>query len=426
MFSSHGFNIKNAFGTAVDEGYCMIFRPEDSLPSLKESIGSLTVGNKMFDFHDDAFPVNAIARMSPESALLMQTCDDARYDAINGGDGVLNEIDTNHDMEITKEEFIHANKYSDNVDDAFDFISSVLIQPELLGKPKNETSIELGQFFHINWGWREYLKTGGDISYPWRSILENTIGALGNESPESRVSSFKKANFILSSLIIELQNSWKYPSREKMEESLINCDTDNTDSLHITKCANQVFLAESGGSSYIPIGPGDGGAASLSDESIFKIPLAYPSQYKPEFHDSRLLKVAKCLVTDGTISLLEALVSMGCTDENPPIGTALPTISPTVMPTEMPPKSPTEMPTEMPTEIPTVMPTENDSHYFSYTWTASNMPLSQSESRTLAPTSSSGIWTLLHSRGSTTSAVAVAHPKLWNTISEGMSAEMKF
>merc|ERR1711862_304029 len=86
---THGFNIKLSFGTAVDEGYCMVLKPEDSEESLADSIGS--------------FPVNAIARMSPESALLMQTCDDVRSDAINNTEDVLSSIDVDHDMRITKE-----------------------------------------------------------------------------------------------------------------------------------------------------------------------------------------------------------------------------------------------------------------------------------------------------------------------------------
>merc|ERR1740129_884276 len=54
---THGFNIKLAFGTAVDEGYCMVFRPDDSRPSLAESVGSLPAGDRTFEYDDDAYPV---------------------------------------------------------------------------------------------------------------------------------------------------------------------------------------------------------------------------------------------------------------------------------------------------------------------------------------------------------------------------------
>merc|ERR1712194_401590 len=122
---THGFNIKLAFGTAVDEGYCMVLKPEDPLPSLADSIGSLTVGNRQFIFDNDSFPVDAIARMSPESALLMQTCDDVRSDAIENDDDLLARIDTDHDMKITKEEFISAHDMTLNqAHDAYDFILS--------------------------------------------------------------------------------------------------------------------------------------------------------------------------------------------------------------------------------------------------------------------------------------------------------------
>lgn len=353
---THGFNIKLAFGTAVDEGYCMVLKPEDSEPSLADSIGSLIVGNRAFNFDNDSFPVDAIARMSPESALLMQTCHDVRSDAIeNDDDNLIASIDTDHDMKITQEEFIAAQNTSlIPAYDAFDFISSVLIQPESLGKPATDgsNSIELGQFYHVNWGWREYLKTGGDISYPWRSILENTIGPLGGDSPESRVTAFKQANSVLSYLIAALRDDAKYPSKAIMEERLINCDSNDIDSQYITNCSAQVFLDESGGSAYIPVGPGDGGAAALRGESIHGTPLAYPSQWKPDFYDSRLLKVAKCLVSDNFINLSDFLESMGCASPSTPEPTVAPSDSPTSAPSDSPAQSPSLAPSESPTPAP--------------------------------------------------------------------------
>ena len=313
---THGFNIKLAFGAAVDEGYCMVLKPEDSEPSLAESIGSLTVANQVFTFDNDSFSVNAVARMSPESAAHMQTCDDVRSDAIGNqdSDDVLALYDVNHDMKITKNEFTSAHGALSNSEDAFDFILSVFIQPEVLGKPKEESpSIELGQFFHMNWGWREYLTTGGDIAYPWRVILENTIGS-GGKTPEKRVAAFKQANAVLSNLIIALKDESEYQSKAEMEEKLISCDSIDSESQYLADCIDRAFLVESGGSSYIPVGPGDGGAAVSSGGSIFGTPLAYPSEWKPsaDFYDSRSLKVASCLVVQGSLSLLEMSDSIGC------------------------------------------------------------------------------------------------------------------
>merc|ERR1711862_56986 len=213
-------------------------------------------------------------------------------------------------------------------------------------------------------GWREYLETDGEISYPWRSILENTIGPLGNSSPESRVTAFKQANSILSNLFIALRDETKYPSKAKMEEKLINCNANSIDSQHINDCAAEVFLGESGGPSYIPIGPGDGGAATLSGESIFGTPLAYPSQWKPgpDFYDSRLLKVAKCLVKEGHLSMSDTLESMGC-DRAPATATP-PTVAsfstsltmlPTLYPTAT--SSTTASVSTSPTMSPTLYPT---------------------------------------------------------------------
>jgi len=296
----------------------------DSLPSLGDSIGSLTVGNRQFQFDNYSFPVDNIARMSPETPLLMQACDDVRAHAIENDNDqtidLLAAIDANHDMKISKEEFVDAHDASlDNAEDAFDFISSVIVQPELFGKPTSaneEASIELGQFFHINWGWREWLKTGGDISYPWRSILENTIGPLGHKnSHEDRVTAFKRVNSILSNLIVAVRDETKYPSKVFMEAKLINCDTNFITEYAISSCAAQVSSYHGGSVDYIPIGPGDNGAGTLYGESIFDIPLAYPSQWKPErahFFDDRLLKVANCLVNEKFVTLEDTLDLMGC------------------------------------------------------------------------------------------------------------------
>ena len=313
---THGFNIKLGFGTPVDEGYCMVLKPSDDLPSLAESIGSLAVANQVFNFGDDSFPVDAIARMSPESALHMQTCDEVRSDLTNSqdDDDILVSYDANHDMKITKDEFTSAHDFLANSEDAFDFVQSVLIDPEILGKTKGESSpyIQLGQFFHINWGWREFTASGGGIAYPWRTILENTIGS-GGKTPEDRVKAFKRANAILSYLIIELKDETKFPSKTEMEEKLINCDSNKNTAQFFADCGAQVFLRESGGPSYYPMGPGDSGAASLSG-SVLGNKLAYPSEWKPSnnFHESRALKVASCLVDHGSLSFVKLSNSLGC------------------------------------------------------------------------------------------------------------------
>ena len=49
---------------------------------------------------------------------------------------------------------------------------------------------------------------------------------------------------------------------------------------------------------------------SLSNESIFGTPLVHPSQFEPKFYDSRLLRVATCLMMDSVVSLLDTLASL--------------------------------------------------------------------------------------------------------------------
>jgi hypothetical protein len=323
---THGFNIKLAFGTAVDEGYCMVLKPEDAELSLAESIGSLPVADKEFQFDYDSFPVNAIARMSPESANHMQSCNDVRSaqirDTSKNEADILAALDDNADMRITKEEFVSSLNLDlgNSAEDAFDFIRSVLIQPHFLGKSNQELetppAIELGQFFHINWGWREYASTNGNIAYPWRAIIENTIGS-GGETPEQRVALFKQKNAILTNLIKELKNDQQnnYPTKEEMERKLVNCESlGKRETQFLFDCAAKVIHGESGGPSYIPMGPGDNGAAAVSDGSVFGAPLAYPSEWKPNenFYESRSLKVAYCLVSQGSLSLSELSDQMGC------------------------------------------------------------------------------------------------------------------
>jgi len=124
----------------------------------------------------------------------------------------------------------------------------------------------------------------------------------------SKCSAFKPYHCIEGSRQIFIQNN--------MENKLINCEgeVNSSESQHLANCASLVFFGESGGSSYISVGPGDGGAALSSGESTFGKPLAYPSEWKPsaDFYDSRSLKVASCLVVQGSLSIVEMSNSMGC------------------------------------------------------------------------------------------------------------------
>ena len=320
---THGFNIKLAFGTAVDEGYCMVLKPKIDGPSLAESIGSLTVANRVFTFDNDSFPVDAISRMSPESATHMQTCDDVRTDHINNpSDNLLTSYDINNDMKITEDEFMLAHGSLSNSKDAFNFIRSIFVQPESLGKITSSTSvIHLGQFFHINWGWREFSESGGGISYPWRVILENTIGSGGATSDE-RVLMFNRANAILLHLLVALKDVQTFPSIKEMKGKLMECSDvskkaaiSDLEASSLTNCGATTHLAESGGASYFSIGSGDSGAAALHDESVFGTPLAYPAEWKPDtsVYGSKTLIVASCLVSQGSLTFSELMKSMGCT-----------------------------------------------------------------------------------------------------------------
>ncbi len=286
----------------------MVLKPDDTLPSFASSIDNITVANKVFEFGNDSYPFHAIARMSPESAAHMQTCNDVRADLENDEEDVLALYDSNHDMKITKDEFKSAHGSSTNSEDAFEFIHSVFIDPTNdLGKPVDGSgsSIELGRFFQLNWGWQEFLNSGGDIFYPWRIVLENTIGSGGKTAAE-RVTAFKKSNFVLSKLITALKDEDKYPTKAEMEKKLINCDIDDNESEHVAKCLSKAFYVADtveGSTSYT-------GEA----EEIFGTPLTYPSKWKPEdgVYNNKSLNVASCLVAHGSLTHSEIKDAMGC------------------------------------------------------------------------------------------------------------------
>jgi hypothetical protein len=166
----------------------------------------------------------------------------------------------------------------------------------------------------VHWGWREFATTGGGISYLWRAILENTIGS-GGATSEERVLAFKQENAILLHLFVALKDVNEYPSITEMKEKLIECDSSDLEAgVALASCGAATHLAESGGSSYYPVGPGDYGAAAANGESVFGTPLANPSEWVPgtEFYESRSLKVASCLVFQGSLTHSELLESMGC------------------------------------------------------------------------------------------------------------------
>jgi len=126
---------------------------------------------------------------------------------------------------------------------------------------------------------------------------------------------FKQANAILSHLLVALKDVNEYPSITEMEEKLMECDSSDLEAgVALASCGAATHLAESGGSSYFPIGSGDSGAAAANSESVFGTPLAYPSEWVPdtEFYESRSLKVASCLVFQGSLTYSELFESMGC------------------------------------------------------------------------------------------------------------------
>lgn len=312
---THGLNIKNAFGIAVDEGYCVVLKPSgDAGESLSDTIGTLTVANQEFEFDTDSFPVDAIARMSPESAIHMHTCHDVqqtvkRSESISKSFVKSLEYDADGDLSITAEEFTAAHPFN-NSDVAFDFVKS--IQPDVLGKSES-ASIELGQFFHMNWGWREFATSDGGIALPWRRILENTIG-IGGDSVTERVKSFQHANAILSALLSALSDSTEYASQEDMEDKLLNCEPlPEAHAALLQECSFKTHLAGSGGKKYFAAGD------AIDTESVYGIPLAYPADLEASFYSSKNLKVSMCLVQSGEIDISELLKNMGCSVPSEPL-----------------------------------------------------------------------------------------------------------
>ena len=75
----------------------------------------------------------------------MQTCVDVRSEATDTTDAaaltdILSLYHTNHTMKITKDESASAKGGLKNSEDAFNYISSMFIQPQVLGKTKDITA----------------------------------------------------------------------------------------------------------------------------------------------------------------------------------------------------------------------------------------------------------------------------------------------
>lgn len=308
---THGFNIKLGFGLPLDEGYCIVMKPEDSLPSLAESVGEIPVGDQTFVFDDDAYPVDAIARLSAESANLMQICSDVQENSIDSTSTLMS-YDTNGDMKVSEEEFVSGRGDDlSNVNESFEFIKTLqptglLFSPDML----YSSTIDLGHFVHMNWGWRGKRT----ISYPWRAILENTMGS-GGSTAVDRLESFDQGNYVFTALLSALENDDKYPTAAEMQTLLVDCDTSSlsTEELgYLDECSQKTYLGESGGDWYYPLGPGDNGAAASQDETIYGVKLTYPSVYEPDFYESKYSKVAKCLVVEGEVKMDDLILNTGC------------------------------------------------------------------------------------------------------------------
>jgi hypothetical protein len=285
----------------------MVLKPADQGPSLADSIGNLTVSNRVFVFDSDSFPVEAIARMSPESALHMQTCHDVQND--NSVKSTAQTYDTDNNFKITKDEFIAAHS-APNGAAAFEFVKS--LQPVWSLARRTHPQLSSASSCMPTGG-------GGNLLHP--GVESRTHGGTFLKTPlvpEVHLglsASFHFKTKMPSSLLF-LRPSLipKYPSVAAMEDKLLNCEElPQAEATMLASCSAKSHLGESGGKSYYPIGPGDGGASSAtSNNSIFGISLTYPSMWQADFYTSKNLKAASCLISTGELHLSELLQSMGC------------------------------------------------------------------------------------------------------------------
>lgn len=101
-----------------------------------------------------------------------------------------------------------------------------------------------------------------------------------------------------------------------MEDILLECDASTESESQrrfLVECVEEA-IQMANGAAYIPVGPGDGGAAraapailrdsSPEGESIFGVPLAYPSAWEPgtDMYESKIRKATNCLAAQNALS----------------------------------------------------------------------------------------------------------------------------
>merc|ERR1719326_1439320 len=121
------------------------------------------------------------------------------------------------------------------------------LQPrDLLGKDRSDAAdIEVGQWFHISWGWND-LASGVGTMNSWRNIMENTIGRQG-ATTEERVASFVQANAVMSAAMEAIDDTEAYPDADAMEAGLLNCTVTDRTNEEVSKCMARTNLKLSGG-----------------------------------------------------------------------------------------------------------------------------------------------------------------------------------
>jgi hypothetical protein len=112
VFVTHGFNIRNAFGTAVDEGYALILKAGPENGAVEDSICERDLedgSTDVFEYPDGTYNVDLVARMPPDGWSKMNKCVALRTalqeDIHAASDGHFFEADSNHNLAITRAEF---------------------------------------------------------------------------------------------------------------------------------------------------------------------------------------------------------------------------------------------------------------------------------------------------------------------------------
>lgn len=285
-YMTHGFNLRDAFGEWIDEGYWMCVKPnDDPFPMSGDShVTEYTPcegSTGRVDFSEiKQFEIDFL--LSSESFPLMEAC--SRLAEKTGG---VFERDTEEPkMVLTKAEVPHIKAFNKLLEIQNHALDHVHINDGVVDR----SVYHIGLFAHNNGGY-QFPRI---VSMPMRRILEDTISDADNEK-----------QYAIVEAILEAGNRVNYNKCTKLDDS-------NPAFAAIHKCYDANF--NTGGGWYW------GGKDKVFkaanphyyDHHMFTLEPAVDYWWYPKEYVSGYIGAAACMVDQKSISLADMLRRMGC------------------------------------------------------------------------------------------------------------------